>query len=208
MYIEALPKEVLYAMPENAYRTAAWNAAVDGIATSKTRIISMRNGRWVAACADIRDIAILTKNNDVLYNLRRIDNLRRLPYVHSICPIPDNVSSAQARLHRDFNEVFRTSHRSDAGAPHPDTTLSLIRRLPVKSMPVRLWHALAWKLSAGPELAAKTAVRGVIDGTWIIACADAQTRDEVASSAAILPMLRWLSRYRAYDAGAIKPIFE
>ena len=206
MYIEELPESVISAMSDRQWQIAAWNAAVDGIATQKTRIISIRHGRWVVACTSPKDIATLTKNNDVLYNLRKIDSLRKLPYIRIICPVPDAVTSAQARSHRDLNDVFQSSGHTTAHPQIPVATIDMLRRLPIKSMPIHLWHELAWKLAAGPEIASTSQVRTVINGTWVIACDDAETQRAIESSLSIAPMLRWLARYREYEVKDIKTV--
>lgn len=206
MYLEELPESVIFAMSETQWLVAAWNAAVEGVAKGKTRVVSSRRGRWVVACTNAHDIAILTKNNDVLYKLRRIDSLRKLPYVRVVCPVPDAVTSSQARAHGDLNDVFQSSGRSTAHPNIPAVTLDVLRRLPLKSMPLNLWQALAWKIAVGPEFSHRTQVRAVVEGSWIIVCDSAKTQSEIESTEAIALALRWLSRYRECEVRSIKAI--
>lgn len=199
MYLEQLPHDVIFAMPENAWIQAAWNAAVENLATGKTKLIDFNSDKWIVSCEKFEDIAAITNNSELLYNLRKLDSIRKLPYIRSILAIPNNLSEKQARAHRTF---YDTTRARSALLPSRDLELQilpLLRQIHPEKMPAHLWIQLAWKIACGSSLAEYSRVYKVQNGIWFIICQNHETLQTLQNDERIPRFIRWLSRYQPLD---------
>lgn len=201
--LEDFSRETIEAMPWEAWLLAAWHASISGIVSGPVRLVSTKRGIWVAVCSQVRDIVLLTDNDEVIYRLRRLDTIRPLAPLKSIYPVPQDVSPSQSHRYPLMHEAYRAVSKRDDH--HGDTMiLTMLRGLPLQKMPLNAWHQLAWRVATEPSVSAHTQVLSVSRGIWRIACFTQESYDKLANSAKVIATLNWLSRYRRIDARRIE----
>ena len=165
--IEKIPHDALMQMSPEAWRTAAWDAAVEGIVTGVSRVVRTVRGYWHINCDSLKTMQSLQGRGEIVARLHQMHEIRILPPLRAIITIPPD----------DFVSPF-----------------SLVHRKNILNMPPEIWHAYAFKLSVDSETAETISIIGISNGIWQVRCDSVHAYQFLQTPQTVIGMIYWLSR--------------
>ncbi len=165
-----LSKDMIFALSERDWLVVAWNCAVEKIVSGRTKVLSTNRGIWRIQCDTMETVSELSCCRQVLLRLHQLNDIRQLPPIRAIAPVPP----------------------LDMSSP-----IAMLRAMPYREMPEALWRQYAWNISVDAVTSETTSICSIKNGVWTIKCRSQHAAEFLRNDERVRGMIWWLNRIRA-----------